>query len=127
MKGRVAAPASTSVLEVLSRVSIAPRNHVLLMRLGSRILVVGDSPAGLRTLADIADPEEVAGLLAAVVAAKPNSISAGFSQMIGRFQGAYHDDARVADEGNDTAELHVDRARDRLSSLLSRVRSMSSR
>lgn len=127
MKGRVAAPVGASVLEVLSRVSIAPRNHVLLMRLGSRVLVVGDSPAGLRTLADIADPEEVASLLASMATAKPNSISAGFSQMVGRFQGAYHDDARVADEGNDTAELHVDRARDRLSSLLSRVRSMASR
>ena len=125
--GRVVSGANSPMLEVLSRVSVAPRNHVLLMRLGKRILIVGDSSAGLQTLANIDDPEEVAGLLATVAAERSNNISGGFRHLLGRFNSEYHNDLRKIEEGNDTSERHVDRARDQLSGLLSRIRTLTSR
>src|SRR5690606_38166243 len=68
LTGQVPASSHTAVVEVLSRTTIAPRNHVLLMRLGQRILVVSDSGSGMNTLANIDDPQEVASLLANVTA-----------------------------------------------------------
>ncbi|MEZ6190844.1 MAG: flagellar biosynthetic protein FliO [Phycisphaerales bacterium] len=84
MGGKVAGYASP-VVEVLSRTTVAPRSHVLLLRVGGRVLVVSDSSAGMRTLASLEDPQEVADVLGAVSAAKPTSISKGFSQLLHRF------------------------------------------
>lgn len=122
--GRTPASAHNPAIEVLSRVLVAPRNHVLLLRLGHRILVVGDSPTGLRTLANIRDPEEVARLLASVSASAPGSATASFNQLIKGFD----EEADLADRADaptqDSSEYHIDRARDGVSGLLSRIRSV---
>ena len=46
-------------LEVLGRRVLDPRQSIYLVRLGSRILVLGATPAGLSTLSEITDPAEV--------------------------------------------------------------------
>lgn len=129
--GRVAGSMTSSAfspaVEVLSRVTVAPRNHILLVRLGKRVLVLGDSSAGLRRLADITEPDEVAGVLAAVSAGKPNSISRGFGQLLERFNRDYRPEEEWAEEGGNRHEHAVDRARDQVGSLLSRVRALSGR
>jgi len=121
LTGHVPARASSPVLEVLSRTTIAPRNQVVLLRLGGRILVVGDSPAGLRTLANVDDPEEVASLLTAITAAQPTSMSQGFSQLMHRFNNEYERPEEELD-GRDAEGPRLDRARYSVSGLLSRLR-----
>lgn len=116
----------SGVVEVLSRTAIAPRNHVLLIRVAGRVLVVGDSVAGLRTLAQIDDPDEVASLLAATTAQAPHSVTRGFATLMGRFNRQYDEGQRLLAEGGDESEHAVDRARDGLSSLLARVRATRS-
>ena len=123
--GGTVATRSSSVVEVLSRTTVAPRNQVLLLRVGGRVLVVGDSSAGLRTLANIEDPDEVANVLEAVTAAKGNSISQGFSQLLSSTDGDFKRQHRLVEEGGDNGEFRFDRARDSVSSLLSRVRNLS--
>ena len=125
MGGRVAV-GSSPVVEVLSRTAVAPRNHVLLLRVGGRILVVGDSSAGLRTLASVEDPDEVASLLQDVTAAKPSSISGSFRQLLGNFDrdDELSDRQLLSEQGGDVQEHRMDRARDSLSGLLSRVRTL---
>ncbi len=123
MGGKVASYASP-VVEVLSRTTVAPRSHVMLLRVGGRVLVVSDSSSGMRTLASIDQPEEVADILGAVSAAKPASISQGFSQFLNKFH-----DQHEADPGGPGDEVLVDaepggRVRESVSGLLSRVRSM---
>ena len=49
-------------VEVLARTSIQPRQHLLLVRLGRRLLLLGSTPSGLSTLSVVSDPEEVAEL-----------------------------------------------------------------
>jgi len=115
---------SSPVVEVLSRTNVAPRSHVMLMRVGGRVLVVSDSSAGMRTLASIDDPQEVADLLGAVSAAKPTSLSKGFSQLLHKFN-----DEHDSDPGDPIEPAVIDaepqgRVRDSVSGLLSRVRSM---
>jgi len=124
--GRVTTLQSRSV-EVLSRTSVAPKNHVLLLRVGGRVLVVGDSGAGLRTLTEIEDPDEVASLLASVEADRETSVTHGFNRMLSRYTGAYASRESFREEGVDNSEADVDRARDSVSSLLGRVRAISGR
>lgn len=113
---------STPAVEVLSRTTVAPRNHVLLLRVGGRVLVVGDSSAGLRTLTEITEAEEVAGLLEAVTASRATSVSRGFAQVMSGTNRDY--EALAEEEGRDGSEHRVDAARDSLSGLLSRMRTM---
>ncbi|MCC7192109.1 MAG: FliO/MopB family protein [Phycisphaeraceae bacterium] len=124
--GRAPASAHSPVIEVLSRTSVAPKNHVLLLRLGQRILVVGDSAAGLATLADISDPEEVASLLQTISASKSGSASQGFADTLDDFDGRYDEQDQPIREGRDSGEHRMDRARDGLSSLTARIRAMAS-
>ncbi len=49
----------TDALEILGRRAIDPRQAILLVRIGARILVVGSSPSGLNSLGQIDDAVEV--------------------------------------------------------------------
>lgn len=118
---------SSPVVEVLARTPVAPKNHVLLLRVGQRVLVVGDSSTGLRTLADLDDPEEVASLLQSVTASSERSVTKSFNSLVSRFNTDYDGRGRVADEGGDHQEVHLDRTRDSLSGLASRLRSLGGR
>jgi len=115
---------SSPIVEVLSRSSVAPRNHVLLLRVGSRILVVSDSPGGVRTLANIDDAEEVASLIGAVSATRDNSITRSFTRLLQGYNKEYDADRIAAEEGGDDGEFATDRARDSVSGLMSRVRQL---
>lgn len=126
--GRPAAVNRSRAVEVLSRISVGPRQHVVLLRMGSRILVVADSAGQMRPLANIDEPEEVASILKTVTTSRPSSISQGFGQMLGKFDQEYDetdDKLRIADEGQDTAEFQVDRTRDQINGLLARVKAMA--
>lgn len=124
MGGKVVARSSPAV-EVLSRTTVAPKNHVLLLRVGQRVLVVGDSGSGLRTLANLDDPEEVASVLQSVTSQQPTSVTKSFSGLVARFNGEYEDKSRLAEEGGDDSEAALDRTRDALSGLKSRLKSLS--
>lgn len=130
--------AATPVVEVLSRTPVAPRSHVLLLRIGPRILIVGDSGGGLRTLGSVDDEQEVADLLGAINAGRPDSISRNFQQLLSRFGSAQDEQAQsgafdpahagpwdVEDDGRDHAEHLFDRTRHNLSGLASRIRTLS--
>ncbi len=124
--------ASSSAVEVLSRTSVAPRSHVLLLRVGAKVLVVGESSGGLRTLGSVDREEEVASLLQAVETSKPQSIAGGFSALMGKFNRQYDGqdgtDPLTAmpidrfESGLDVSEAPVDRARHGLSALAGRLR-----
>lgn len=120
--GKIAA-ASSPVVEVLSRTTVAPRSHVMLLRVGGRVLVVSESSAGMRTLASVDDAEEVADLLGAVSAAKPTSISRSFNQLFNRFDQDYDQLSAEHDTG-DARDRRLGRARDSVSGLLSRMRGL---
>lgn len=117
--------AESPVLEVLSRVRIAPRSQVLLIRLGHRVLVVGESASGLNTLADVEDAEEVATLLRAVAVDRGRAMGSGFKSLLRRFHREYEPGSHLDDGGGDHEEYQLDRTRDQISTLLSRVRHRS--
>ena len=121
--GRSAAGVNSPVVEVLHRTALAPRQHLVLIRLGARVLLVNESASGLRTLATIRDPQEVADLLANLSAGKPSSASSGFHELMRRVTGSQREQEALAQAGDDR-EGQVDSARDELSGLASRLRAM---
>ena len=54
----------TSAVKVLSRCTISPRQHLLVVQFGKRLVLVGDSGSNLNPLCEIADPDEAASVLA---------------------------------------------------------------
>jgi flagellar biogenesis protein FliO len=57
------------VIEVLARTSVSPKQQLLLVRLGSRLVLVGVGPSGMAALSEVRDPGEVHELMKATGAA----------------------------------------------------------
>ena len=57
-------------VDVLGRRAVDPRNSVYMIKVGSRLILMGSSPTGLSSLAEITDPIEVASLTNVCAAAK---------------------------------------------------------
>ena len=100
--GRTPATSRTGVVEVLARVGVAPKQQVVLLRIGGRVLLVGQSANGMTTLAEINDPDEVASVLAAVTASKPTVSAGQFASLLGRFS------KQDAETDNDETQFNDD-------------------
>jgi len=128
MLQRLGGQASTAahvapLVEVLARSSIAPKTQLMFLKINQRVVVVAQSQAGLQTVTTFDNPEDTAWVLRQVESARPMSISQGFKQLMHRFDNDYA--AQSAEEGADDSEQYVDRTRNEMSSLLSRIRNLS--
>ncbi|MGD0389128.1 MAG: flagellar biosynthetic protein FliO [Tepidisphaeraceae bacterium] len=59
-----AIPRATSAVKILSRTSVSPKQHLLVIQFGKRLVLVGDTGANLNPLCEITDADEIAGILA---------------------------------------------------------------
>jgi flagellar biogenesis protein FliO len=57
---------STRAMQVLSRFTISPRQHLLLVQVGKRLIVVGDGGAQLNPLCEITAADEVEAIVSQV-------------------------------------------------------------
>ena len=94
-------PGATNVVQVLTRSPLSPRQQLLLVRVGRRLIVVADCNGQLNALSELTDPDEVAALVGQLrdetLSAAPHS----FGNLLGRLRrGA---DERMA-EGDGGAE-----------------------
>jgi ArsR family metal-binding transcriptional regulator len=120
------------LVRVLARSSIAPRQQIVLVEVGARVLVLGDSAGQLSSLAQITDPDEVAQLLGRIESTQsaPPTRTA-FASLFGRETEKFgpesvHRDLPEASETPveqpDAAEPQVDQASAELGTLLEKVR-----
>jgi flagellar biogenesis protein FliO len=63
--GPISGQQRRDMLDVLARATVSPRHQLLLVRLGRRVVLVGQSPASLTTLSEVTDADEVAALIEA--------------------------------------------------------------
>ncbi|MEO0587238.1 MAG: flagellar biosynthetic protein FliO [Planctomycetota bacterium] len=121
-----ASASASSAVEVLTRVPIGNRQRVLLLRVGGRIVVVGDSGGTLSTLAEVADEEEVAGLLSAVSGESAHGVSNGFRDVYRKLSGGDEGAAEMPQADRPVAAVAEEapgEAHTEVRQLLSRVRS----
>lgn len=118
-----------SLVEVLSRTTIAPRSHVMLMRVGQRILIVSDSSAGMRTLSTIHEPEEVAELLGAVDASRPTSMTQSFGGVMKKLSGQWQEEPAAVGGTEEVQSLQdaveMDQARGAVSDVRGRLAALA--
>jgi flagellar biogenesis protein FliO len=74
------------VVQVLGRKALDYRHTIHLVRFGSRMLMLGTSPEGMRTLSEITDPVEIDYLAGLCRPSEPASVAGSFSQLFQRFQ-----------------------------------------
>jgi flagellar biogenesis protein FliO len=78
------AQGSTRAVQVLSRSVLAPRQHILLVQVGKRVLVVGDCGTQMSPLCEISDADEVASLIGQIRSEKTVAAVRPFGSLFGR-------------------------------------------
>lgn len=86
------ARAPSGLVEVLARYPLSPRHHLIVLKLDRRVLLLSESTglrgtaAGLRTITEITDPEEVASILLKTRDDEGDSIAAKFRDAMDRHE-----------------------------------------
>jgi flagellar biogenesis protein FliO len=83
-----ALPGATNAVQVLTRSHLSPRQQLLLVRVGRRLLVVSDCNGQLNSLSEITDPDEVASLVGQLRDEKLTTASRTFGNLLGIWRGA---------------------------------------
>jgi len=114
-----ARPLAPDVLNVVGRTAVSAKQFAVLLQVGRRLVLVGVTPDSMRALAQIAEPEEVAGVLASV-----GRGGVAFDDALAK-EVAEYDGIDDPEAGEPQAEDEVLQAtRGQLQSLLSKLRDM---
>ena len=117
----VATQTANRSVKVIGRTIIAPRQHVLLLQVGRRVIVASDSNGSIHALAQITDAEEVAELVGQ--ATFPPAVTK-FGSLFGREQSNF-DETASAQEMNSAAETSMSATKMELGGLMEKVRAIS--
>ena len=113
-------------LQIISRLALSPRQQILLIRVGRRCVLVGNSGTQMNPLCEISDSEEAAALLGQTITESKESITATFSDVLDGAQQQF--DAgpppKPASESHDE-DPALAAARDQLTSMVDKVRTLS--
>jgi flagellar biosynthetic protein FliO len=126
---------SSRAIQVLSRAILSPKQQLMVVQVGRRLIVVGDTGAQMSPLCEIRDPDEVAELVGQITQEKGDSISKTFGQLFGRAKTQFDEDeseASPAKEPSSGGALSDDRdppvmaeTRNELAGLADRIRLLS--
>jgi flagellar biogenesis protein FliO len=134
MFGKTVAGRSSRAVQVLSRNVISPKQQLLVVRVGRRLVVVGDSGQQMNALCEITDPDEMAALIGQLHEERRESGGNPFGAIFGRAgaefgNGNANEPPRPVDvadeEDGSTGPSGVDETRDELNGLMDKVRGMS--
>jgi len=108
----------SAAMQVILRTPISPRQQMMIVQVGRRLVVVGDSGQQLSTLAEISDPEEVADMLAQINAEQATNFPKHFKNVF-----TPRAPRRPVESDSPDPDLATTRAE--LNGLLSKVQTMS--
>lgn len=95
-------------IRVLTRTPLAPRQQVMLLQVGRRVIVVGESGGNLSSLGHIDEPDEVAELIGQIDNAESPAAAGRFRSLFGRARSEFAEGELTADAGTfaeDRADL----------------------
>ncbi len=108
-------------IRVVARTYLGAKQQVIVLQVGRRMLVVGDTGQNLNTLCEITDPDEAATLLAQIQGNTAESSKESFTQAMGRASEQYQASSATTEPSNPV----LDSARTELNGLAERVRILS--
>ncbi|CAN5464080.1 hypothetical protein BH09PLA1_BH09PLA1_28760 [soil metagenome] len=96
---------NSQIIRVVSRSVIGPKQQFLLVKLGKRLVLVGDSGASMNPLAEITDPDEVAELVGQLQSEANHSSVGAFASMFRKAESQFQpeDDKALASVATATA------------------------
>jgi flagellar biogenesis protein FliO len=89
------------VLDVVARLSLSPKQTVVLVKMGKRLVLLGTSGDRITPLSEVTDPEQVAILLGEAASESTSSMTSAFAQSIKRESMAYHSEEEDFDESEE--------------------------
>ena len=106
-------------IQVLARTAISPKQRIILLQVGRRILVVADGGQSLTTLAEITDADEAAALIGQLQSEKPGgSFTSALNGAMDRFRTAQQ-------RGGGEPQPDLNSMRQEIEGLARRVRGMA--
>jgi flagellar biogenesis protein FliO len=120
---------SSSAVKIVARTSIAPRQHLLVIQFGKRLILVGDTGAHLNSLCEVTDPEEVASIVART-AEETISVARRFESLFGRARKEFSEEPPEPETFDPTNEIAaqnptVDETKKELAGLREKVREVA--
>jgi flagellar protein FliO/FliZ len=91
-------PRSGNAMKILSRLAISPKQQLLMIQVGRRIVVVGDAGGQMSPLSEITDAEETAALVAQLTEEKSQQSLKGFGALFHRAEANFEAKTEVADD-----------------------------
>jgi flagellar biogenesis protein FliO len=76
----------SGAVQVLSRTVLSPKQQLVLLQVGRRVLVVADGGAQMSALCQITEPDEVASLVGQLRSEKESAASKAFGSVFGRMR-----------------------------------------
>jgi flagellar biogenesis protein FliO len=93
-------------VKVVARCPLAPRQQVLLVQVGRRVVVLGDSASQLSCLCQITEPDEVAALLGQIQRDRTATASSAFTSWFSRASDAFTaEEVEHAEPGTANADI----------------------
>ncbi len=99
---------STRTIQVLSRSPLSPRQQVVLVRVGRRLLVLADSGGQMSTLSEITDPDEVAALIGQLQDDHADRVTTTFGNLFGRMRAPFERQAAADEEADGRAVVDAE-------------------
>jgi flagellar biogenesis protein FliO len=126
--GMPTAKKSSRAVQVLSRSMISPKQQVLLVQVGRRVIVVGDTGGQMSPLAQITDADEIAELVGQLREDKTTATAKSFGNIFGRAQTTFEENdvpEEKREEGPEDLDPALATTQAELSGLMERVRSVA--
>jgi flagellar biogenesis protein FliO len=121
----VAAGRAGTAVRVLSRAPLSPKQQVLLLQVGRRVLVVGDCGTQMNSLAEITDGEEIASLLVELESQKSSASAARFGSLFGRARESFEEPDQAPEEESPPLDLGLAGAHGEIQGLMDKVRGIA--
>jgi flagellar biogenesis protein FliO len=122
---------SSGVIQVLCKSVLSPKQRLLLVQVGRRVVLVADCGSQMNALCEITDPEEIAALAGQIQQRKADSSTNAFLSLMGHASKQFEDAERLPQEPADSAPAGQDAdpqlngMREELNGLMEKVRGLS--
>lgn len=93
-----------SAIAVLSRTPLSPKQQLVLVRVGQRLVLIADSGTQASTLCEISDPDEVAQLAGQIRPVNGHAKPSPFGDLFGRFRKKFDGDTDRDEDAGDPWE-----------------------
>jgi flagellar biosynthetic protein FliO len=114
-------------MTVLARQNISPRQQLMLVQVGRRVVMVGNSGSQMNALAEITDPDEIADVMNRCNRRKKAAAEA-FTDLFSKAERDFDpsvEEKAVAEENSSAADSQLIKTKNELTNLLEKVRGMT--